>query len=209
MVLVNLLTTSYSQAYTHFHTQVMLLVNLLTTLYSQAYTHFHTQVMVLVNLLTTSYSQAYTHLHTQVMLLVNLLTTLYSQAYTHLHTQVMVLVNLLKVIRAQEPTDKVVLVSNYTEALDILGKVQKKNKPTDKHTNKVVLFSVVQRHWIFGHGTKKNKPPTNSLSDNTKRHWIFSGHGTEQKRAHIDATADYGIGSNSWIHRSLPAIKRK
>lgn len=37
--------------------------------------------------------------------------------------QVMVLVQLLKAIRAHEPTDKVVLVSNYTEALDILGKV--------------------------------------------------------------------------------------
>jgi len=34
----------------------------------------------------------------------------------------MVLVQMLKVIREQTPTDKVVLVSNYTEALDILGK---------------------------------------------------------------------------------------
>lgn len=41
------------------------------------------------------------------------------------HTQVMVLMSLLKVIHTQEPTDKVVLVSNYTEALDILGKVRR------------------------------------------------------------------------------------
>lgn len=36
----------------------------------------------------------------------------------------MVLVQLLKAIRSHHPTDKVVLVSNYTEALDMLGKVK-------------------------------------------------------------------------------------
>lgn len=33
-----------------------------------------------------------------------------------------VLVSLLKAIRGQEPTDKVVLVSNYTESLALVGK---------------------------------------------------------------------------------------
>jgi hypothetical protein len=37
--------------------------------------------------------------------------------------QVMVLEQLLKCIREQEPSDKVVLVSNYTQALDLLQKV--------------------------------------------------------------------------------------
>jgi hypothetical protein len=36
----------------------------------------------------------------------------------------MVLVQLLKAIRLHAPTDKVVLVSNYTEALDLLGQVR-------------------------------------------------------------------------------------
>jgi hypothetical protein len=35
----------------------------------------------------------------------------------------MVLMQLLKTIRTNHPGDKVVLVSNYTEALDILGRV--------------------------------------------------------------------------------------
>lgn len=37
----------------------------------------------------------------------------------------MVLEALLKSIRTSEPTDKVVLVSNYTEALDVLGRMCK------------------------------------------------------------------------------------
>lgn len=43
------------------------------------------------------------------------------------YLQVMVLMQLLKAIRTQESSDKVVLVSNYTEALDILGKVAGEN----------------------------------------------------------------------------------
>jgi hypothetical protein len=37
---------------------------------------------------------------------------------------VLVLVHLLSVVRKQHPGDKVVVVSNYTEALDVLQKVR-------------------------------------------------------------------------------------
>eukprot|EP00967_Tisochrysis_lutea_P051305 scaffold63329_cov17-Tisochrysis_lutea.AAC.1 len=83
---------------------------------------------------------------------------------------------LLKVIREKEPSDKVVLVSNYTEALDILGKVSSRSiacRVATHDANSLFSKRKLEGYWQVCAGQKLHKGTDHPGG----RHGGHDGHG--------------------------------